>query len=288
MAELEFHGIRAAAAIDAFSIAAANSMLREMRLLLADGIDVNGIASYCGGTALHSAARLGLMRSVDFLISAGANLNATDQMDLTPLMCACSVGKTKGSRVAMRLMEAGADVRYVRAADDMTALKFAMDTCPSQVIQALIDHGAGVDEPSGTHQTALMLAARSNNVEALKVLVENGADVSLPCRLRWADGRTAEGLAELEGRRKALAYLQRVRTCRTPPQRISPAPGWLTSTVTNLAQAIYTDRAFDRLPILADALEDAGCTNQDILAHCRSGGEHARGCWILDLLLAKE
>jgi len=63
---------------------------------------------------------------------------------------------------------------------------------------------------------------------------------------------------------------------------------WLTSTVVALAQAIYDDRAFDRMPILADALEDAGCTNQDILAHCRSGGEHVRGCWVVDLLLAKE
>jgi hypothetical protein len=63
---------------------------------------------------------------------------------------------------------------------------------------------------------------------------------------------------------------------------------WLTSTVTNLAQAIYDDHAFDRLPILADALEDAGCTDEDILAHCRGGGEHCRGCWVVDLLLGKK
>jgi len=63
---------------------------------------------------------------------------------------------------------------------------------------------------------------------------------------------------------------------------------WLSSAVTALAQAIYDERAFDRMPILADALEDAGCTNQDILQHCRSGGEHVRGCWVVDLLLAKE
>ena len=42
------------------------------------------------------------------------------------------------------------------------------------------------------------------------------------------------------------------------------------------------------MPILADALEDAGCTNQDILNHCRGGGEHVRGCWVVDLLLGKE
>lgn len=210
MAEQEFHGIRATSAVDALSIAAANSLLREMKLLLADGVDVNGVASYCGGTALHTAARLGLIRSVEFLIGAGADLNATDKNDLTPLMSACSLGKVKGSRVALRLLEAGADIQYVRAADGMTALKFAVDSCPAEVIQALIDHGADVDGPPGTDQTALMIAARANNVEALKILIENGADVSLPCKLPWAGGRTAEGLAELEGQRAALEYLRGV------------------------------------------------------------------------------
>jgi hypothetical protein len=69
-----------------------------------------------------------------------------------------------------------------------------------------------------------------------------------------------------------------------------PDPAWLVwkdGTITRLAQGIYTDRAFDRLPILADALEDAGCDNADILAHCRGPGPHVRGCWVLDLLLGK-
>ncbi len=59
-------------------------------------------------------------------------------------------------------------------------------------------------------------------------------------------------------------------------------------TIPKLAQAIYNDRAFDRLPILADALEEAGCDNADILAHCRGPGPHTRGCWVVDLLLGKE
>jgi hypothetical protein len=63
---------------------------------------------------------------------------------------------------------------------------------------------------------------------------------------------------------------------------------WNNGTVAKLAQNIYDDRAFDLLPILADALEEAGCTNQDILDHCRSGGEHVRGCWVVDALLGKE
>jgi hypothetical protein len=54
-----------------------------------------------------------------------------------------------------------------------------------------------------------------------------------------------------------------------------------------MAQAIYNERGFDRLPILGDALEDAGCTDRDILDHCRGPGPHVRGCWAVDLLLGK-
>ncbi len=75
----------------------------------------------------------------------------------------------------------------------MTALKFAVHTCPVEVIRALIDHGAEVDGPTGTDRTALMIAARASNVEAPKVLVEKGASVSLTCKVPWAVGRTAEG-----------------------------------------------------------------------------------------------
>jgi hypothetical protein len=60
------------------------------------------------------------------------------------------------------------------------------------------------------------------------------------------------------------------------------------ATVARLGRTIYADRAFDRLPILADALEDAGCDNADILAHCRGPGPHVRGCWVVDLILGKE
>lgn len=62
---------------------------------------------------------------------------------------------------------------------------------------------------------------------------------------------------------------------------------WNDGLVRRLAQAIYDESAFDRLPILADALEEAGCTNADMLNHCRQSGEHIRGCWVVDLLLGK-
>ena len=54
-----------------------------------------------------------------------------------------------------------------------------------------------------------------------------------------------------------------------------------------VAQGIYYDRAFDRLPILADALEDAGCHDAAILEHCRQPGPHVRGCWVVDLLTGR-
>jgi hypothetical protein len=65
-------------------------------------------------------------------------------------------------------------------------------------------------------------------------------------------------------------------------------PTWQTSTVLALAQGIYQDRAFDRLPILADALLDSGCDNPDLLNHLRSEGPHTRGCFAIDLLLNRE
>jgi hypothetical protein len=72
-----------------------------------------------------------------------------------------------------------------------------------------------------------------------------------------------------------------------PFRPVAVEPDWRTSTVVALAAGIYADRAFDRLPILADALEDAGCTDTDILGHCRGDGPHARGCWVVDGVLGK-
>jgi hypothetical protein len=72
-----------------------------------------------------------------------------------------------------------------------------------------------------------------------------------------------------------------------PFRPITFNPAWLTSTVLALANGIYQEKAFDRMPILADALQDSGCDCEDILNHCRQPGEHVRGCWLVDLLLGK-
>lgn len=72
-----------------------------------------------------------------------------------------------------------------------------------------------------------------------------------------------------------------------PFHPVTVDPLWLIPTVTTLARIIYDERTFDQLPDLADALEAAGCTNEEILAHCRTAEEHVRGCWVLDLLLGR-
>ena len=61
----------------------------------------------------------------------------------------------------------------------------------------------------------------------------------------------------------------------------------LSRTVLDLAESIHAGQAFDRLPILADALEESGVTDPDILAHCRTGTGHVRGCWALDVVRGK-
>jgi hypothetical protein len=75
-----------------------------------------------------------------------------------------------------------------------------------------------------------------------------------------------------------------------PFHSITTNPTWLTwndGMVRKIVQAIYDERAFDRMPIVADALTDAGCDNADILNHCRNEGPHVKGCWVIDLLLGK-
>ena len=64
-------------------------------------------------------------------------------------------------------------------------------------------------------------------------------------------------------------------------------PAWRTSTAVALASQMYASRDFGAMPILADALQDAGCTSDDILDHGRGPGAHVRGCWVVDLVLGK-
>jgi len=87
-----------------------------------------------------------------------------------------------------------------------------------------------------------------------------------------------------------LWHREAVLALATAPEFPVIRPAWLSwssGIISKLAQAIQADQAFERLPVLADALEEAGCTDAAILAHCRGPGPHVRGCWVVDLLLGK-
>lgn len=74
-----------------------------------------------------------------------------------------------------------------------------------------------------------------------------------------------------------------------PFRPVAFAPGWRTDTVVSLARGMFESREFAAMPILADALQDAGCENPDVLTHCRDpNGVHVRGCWVVDGVLGRE
>ncbi|MBM3983945.1 MAG: hypothetical protein FJ304_27485 [Planctomycetes bacterium] len=77
-------------------------------------------------------------------------------------------------------------------------------------------------------------------------------------------------------------------TLGNPFRPVAFSSDWRTDTAIALARTMYDAREFGAMPILADALQDAGCDNDDILNHCRGTGPHVRGCWVCDLVLGKE
>jgi hypothetical protein len=120
----------------------------------------------------------------------------------------------------------------------------------------------------------------------------------------WAAGNAAHELAErlagdtvnspddprfvtaLQTQRQIQADLLRC-IFGNPFRPVAFDPRWRTADVLGVARGVYDERAFGRLPVLMDALLDAGCDNADVLEHCRSEGPHARGCWVVDLVLGK-
>ncbi len=138
--------------------------------------------------------------------------------------------------------------------------------------------------------------AESIAIQSTRFLTRDGETYLSSCcqctylaALRWAALRAGPDEAVPPYGTLVQWQISLIRDVVGNPFRPVPAhPAWLTSTAVSLAQTIYADRAFDRLPILADALEDAGCDSADLLAHLRGDGPHVRGCWALDLVLGKE
>jgi hypothetical protein len=136
---------------------------------------------------------------------------------------------------------------------------------------------------------------------ALKAIRE-AVDKFGPNALAWARDapwRTARDDSIWEGAESCLRALAPDTRAELPAQtalfrdvfgnpfrRARVRAEWLTTDVVALARTMYESRDFSAMPILADALQDAGCDNEYVLAHCREfGGVHVRGCWVVDLVL---
>ena len=151
----------------------------------------------------------------------------------------------------------------------------------AQIADALLE-----SQPDNTTTVHYHAAIAAKAATSLKILsTAQDAIEGAACALQAAmPVRTTAGNLEVTG-----AFTRLLRDIFGNPFRpVSFDSHWRTSDVVGLARAIYEDRAFDRLPILADALMDAGCADEQVLAHCRGDGPHVRGCWVVDLVLGKE
>lgn len=130
----------------------------------------------------------------------------------------------------------------------------------------------------------LQRQAMQRNVGMGAGAVRNAASVARPSAFAAAQGVLDAVVPDV-----AIHAIREV--IGNPFRPISLNPAWLTwhdGLLASMAQKMYDSRNFTDMPILADALEEAGCTDPDILNHCRQPAEHVRGCWLLDLLLGKE
>lgn len=153
-------------------------------------------------------------------------------------------------------------------------------------------HQRRAEEDAFTQLAALSPASRSRRSPDRKrqAAARAAAHAAFP-RNGWISACNAVSESVEAGKRAAMwpqicAILRDV--FGNPFRPIILEPQWRTSTVRQLAEGIYAERAFDRLQVMADALEEAGCTDASILEHCRGPGPHVRGCFVLDLLLGKE
>jgi hypothetical protein len=144
--------------------------------------------------------------------------------------------------------------------------------------------GLIADEPKGAPRTT-----RSEScVRDLCVPLTYYEDVAEYSRVS-ADSPANRAATRLDERAGQAALFRDIFGNPFHPSPELPAAvlGWGDRAVPRLAEGVYTEGAFGRLPILADALLDAGCEDEELTQHCRAEGPHSRGCWAVDLILGR-
>ena len=190
----------------------------------------------------------------------------------------------------LRLLLCGCCRRFDHLLSDRRILQAA------EVCERYVDRRRATKEELAAANAAVLAA--HHDLEGPRPFESLLALCLIMATLERITGRDIEGLVlipqrsgEIDNATWREAHCELIRELFGNPFRPAAlAPDWLRwndGTVVKLARAIYNDRAFDRLPILADALEEAGCSDQDLLGHCRTGGEHVRGCWVVDTIIGK-
>ena len=157
-------------------------------------------------------------------------------------------------------------------------------------------HRVHREDPNGAARwragavSSLAHAAHCAAARRFSVMSAGSAAMTAAAAVMWLAEATEAGQQAMRAMMARQAQL--VRGIFGNPFRPLPEidSAWLTwngGAVRKLAASIHAERRFGDLPVLADALEEAGCADADVLRHCRQGGEHALGCWVIDLLLGK-
>ncbi len=226
-------------------------------------------------------------------VARGAARRAAGRRKMRLFACACLRGiwhllRQPPSRTAVMVAEAFADGdageqglrrAYEAAGEALVGESREFGKSPYWQSAEAATHVATRRFDGGDHPSVIHASFGAANAWA----IEQGQGPPSPERQR----RRAQALKE---RHKLHAdWLRDIFGNPFRPVRLDPAwLAWKGGTIRQAAQAVYQERAFERLPLLADMLEDAGCSDVDILDHCRGPGPHVRGCWVVDLLLGKE
>jgi hypothetical protein len=214
------------------------------------------------------------------------------------LLCAAPMLRTDLPLIEAAIPGTAADLAAGWLAQDLPSLPAVID-----IIERSADGEARVEEEGRVRETILVCkeAAIMNQDFELAAYLRDIQDVLVrtpvaPRRLAHAT-RSARSLREgqLTGRAAREVRAQRILNDLYVAEVFGPFPAvpfpseWQTDTAMSLARTMYDAREFSAMPILADALQDAGCDNDDTLSHCRDANQtHVRGCWVVDLVLGKE
>jgi hypothetical protein len=175
-------------------------------------------------------------------------------------------------------------LRYVHWLRGETAHPRANAPADSPVLYGDASYGAGEYESNAAVDRLVW------DDDALSAVAFAGT-ATIDLRSRIAPPYTTEDIQAAQRRKDETSrrFAAEFRDVAGNPFRpVVWQPQWNTETAVALARGIETERAFDRMPILADALEDAGCDSQQVLQHCRNESVHVVGCWVVSSVLGRE